>query len=93
MNRDGTWNETGLLHSFPADGLKIRWHKPVGRRLSSPAVADGRVFLTDAQFMQPAAKERIHQPRASAGSDNAVWRQKLRVGSACLREPLHLRTE
>lgn len=56
-NRDGVWNETGLV--FPADGLKIRWRKPVGWGFSSPVVAQGKVFLTDAQLMRPAARERM----------------------------------
>jgi hypothetical protein len=59
-NRDGAWNETGLLKSFPADGLKIRWRKPVSWGWSSPVVVQGRVFLTDAKWHQPAARERIH---------------------------------
>lgn len=46
VNRDAIWNESGLLHSFPADALKICWRQPVGRGLSSPAVVSGRVFLT-----------------------------------------------
>ncbi len=59
-NRDGAWNETGLLESFPADGLKIRWRKPVAWGWSSPVVVEGRVFLTDAELQRPSAKERIH---------------------------------
>jgi outer membrane protein assembly factor BamB len=57
--RDGTWNETGLLKNFPADGLKLRWRAPVGGGWSSPVVAKGRVFLADAQLAKPAAKERV----------------------------------
>jgi outer membrane protein assembly factor BamB len=59
VNRDAVWNETGLLHAFPVEGLKILWRKPVGRGLSSPVVEQGRVFLTDAVFTQSAVKERI----------------------------------
>ena len=59
MRRDATWNETGLLHAFPAGGPKICWRKPVSSGLSSPVVARGRVFVTDAQRMPPAARERI----------------------------------
>src|SRR5688572_1067153 len=29
-HRDGTWDESGILESFPVDGLKIRWRQPVG---------------------------------------------------------------
>ena len=38
-NRDGIWNETGILESFPKEGVKIRWRQPVGGGFSSPVVA------------------------------------------------------
>src|SRR5262245_5140958 len=58
-NRDATWNEAGILKSFPADGLKIRWRVPVGPGWSSPVVAQGRVYLTDSQLKRPQAQERV----------------------------------
>jgi outer membrane protein assembly factor BamB len=58
-NRDGVWNETDLLKTFPADGLKIRWRAAVGFGWSSPVVAQGRVFLTDAQLAKPNVRERV----------------------------------
>ncbi len=66
-NRDGVGNETGHLKSFPADGLKIRWRKRVSWAWSSPVVGQGRVFLTDAKWQQPAARERIHCFEESTG--------------------------
>ena len=59
LNRDGVWNDTGIMESFPPNGLKISWRVPIGRGLSSPVVAQGRVFLTDVQLQQPAATERV----------------------------------
>ncbi|QDV29111.1 outer membrane biogenesis protein BamB [Planctopirus ephydatiae] len=47
LNRDGRWHETGLLREFPADGAKFAWRVPVGMGYSGPAVAGGKVFLTD----------------------------------------------
>ena len=35
-NRDGVCGETGLLESFPAEGLTVRWRVPVGWGFSSP---------------------------------------------------------
>lgn len=58
-NRDAVWNETGLMEMFPADGLKIAWRASVGRGWSTPVVARGRVYVTDAQVEKPAAKERV----------------------------------
>ena len=59
-NRDGIWSETGVLQSFPPAGLKVRWRAPVGAGLSSPVVAQGRVFITDAIVKEkPIAWERV----------------------------------
>ena len=59
-NRDAVWNETGILETFPADGLKTCWRAPVGFGWSSPTIAGGRVYVTDAQQMKPKATERVH---------------------------------
>ena len=45
--RLGVWNETGVLESFPESGLQVRWRMPIKAGYSGPAVADGRVFVTD----------------------------------------------
>ncbi len=45
--RRGEWNETGILERFPEDGLKVSWRVPIGRGYAGPAVAGGRVFVTD----------------------------------------------
>jgi len=45
--RDGVWHETGTLDTFPADGAQVLWRMPVASGYSGPAVADGRVFVTD----------------------------------------------
>lgn len=58
-NRDGVWNETGVLESFPPGGLKISWRAPVGRGWSSPVVARGRVYVTDVELTGSTAMERV----------------------------------
>jgi len=58
-NRDGVYNETGVLETFPADGLKVLWRVPVGWGFSSPVVVQGRVFLSDAELDDPNVKERV----------------------------------
>ena len=45
--RLGVWNESGILETFPEDGLAVRWRTPIHHGFSGPAVADGRVFVTD----------------------------------------------
>ena len=59
-NRDGVCGETGLLETFRAGGLKVRWRVPVGWGFSSPVVAQGRVFLADSELTKPKARERLH---------------------------------
>src|SRR5439155_17869952 len=48
--RDGVWRETGILEKFPAAGPKVRWRVAVGGGYAGPAVAKGRVYLTDRQL-------------------------------------------
>src|SRR5262245_50681084 len=43
-DRDNVWNETGILQTFPTEGLKVRWRTPVGSGWSSPVVVRSRVF-------------------------------------------------
>ncbi len=45
--RTGVWNETGIVEKFPEPGLKVAWRTPLNGGYSGPAVADGRVFVTD----------------------------------------------
>src|SRR5712671_7582148 len=59
-NRDGNWSETGILETFPQEGLKIRWRQPVGGGFSSPVVASGRVFVSDVELIKPSPRERVH---------------------------------
>lgn len=45
--RDNIWRETGIVKSFPEDGLTVKWRVPVAGGYSSPTVAEGRVYVTD----------------------------------------------
>ena len=45
--RGGVWNETGLLESFPEEGLKFLWRTPIHSGYAGPSVAKGRVFVAD----------------------------------------------
>src|SRR5688500_1958359 len=47
--RTGGWYETGILESFPARGLTVRWRTPIHAGYAGPSVAGGRVFLTDSR--------------------------------------------
>ena len=44
--RVGIWTETGIVNELP-DDLMVTWRVPINSGYSGPAVADGRVFITD----------------------------------------------
>jgi outer membrane protein assembly factor BamB len=45
--RDGVWQETGIVEKFPEEGLRVKWRVPIHGGYAGPAVAGGRVFVTD----------------------------------------------
>lgn len=65
--RDGVWREQGIVEKFPAEGVKVIWRAPVGLSWSSPVIADGRVFIIDAQLKAPTARERVQCLDAASG--------------------------
>jgi outer membrane protein assembly factor BamB len=46
-DRDGVWKEDGVIAALPKDGPKVLWRKPIHPGYTGPAVAGGRVFVTD----------------------------------------------
>lgn len=57
-NRDGRWNETGIVQGFTTDSLKVLWSQEIDAGYCGPTVADGRVFVMDRQA-RPEQKERV----------------------------------
>jgi outer membrane protein assembly factor BamB len=45
--RDGIWRETGILTRSPTGGPKVLWRTPIAGGYAGPAVAEGRVYVTD----------------------------------------------
>jgi outer membrane protein assembly factor BamB len=45
--RDNVWREHGLLEKFPAGGPRVVWRTPVAGGYAGPAVAGGKLFVTD----------------------------------------------
>ncbi len=45
--RDNVWREEGIVAELPAAGPKIAWRAPVAGGFAGPAVAGGKVFVTD----------------------------------------------
>ncbi len=53
---DGVWRETGILDKFPKGGPKVLWRHEVGGGYSGPAVAAGKVYVTD-RVLDPGQKD------------------------------------
>jgi hypothetical protein len=47
--RTGVWNERGLVDRLPEQGPPVAWRTPIHAGYAGPAVAGGRVFVTDAR--------------------------------------------
>ncbi len=45
--RLGVWTESGILERFPPDGPQRVWSSPIANGYAGPAIAAGRVFVTD----------------------------------------------
>ena len=76
--RDGVWRESGLVEQFPKSGPKVRWRVPIGSGYAGPAVAGGKVFVTDRVLAEGATSPR------SGFSDRSKQAGKERV--LCLNE-------
>ena len=47
LNRDGIYNETGLLKEWPADGPQLLWKtEDLGKGFSSPVISGERLYVT-----------------------------------------------
>lgn len=78
LGRRGVWNETGIVERLPEGGLKVLWRAPVKAGYSGPAVARGRVFVTD--FTRSAGSrgtERIQCFDEKTGQ--LLWKQEWEV--------------
>ena len=69
--RDGVWREAGIVNTIPAAGLPVKWRAAIKGGYSGPAVADGRVFLTD--------YDRPEGPLANAPNDRTQLAGRERV--------------
>ena len=45
--RDNIWRETGVLESFGEEPLPVVWEAEIAGGYAGPAVAEGKVFVTD----------------------------------------------
>ncbi|MGQ0635900.1 MAG: PQQ-binding-like beta-propeller repeat protein [Planctomycetaceae bacterium] len=72
-DRDGNWREAGILEKFPDGGPQVLWRKPLAYGFAGPAVAEGRVYVTD--YRTDARIREISNPGARPPVDGRerVW--------------------
>ena len=71
--RDIVWRESGIVKEFETDGLLPRkWSTPIAGGYSGPAVADGRVYITDRE--RDKRNERVLCLDAETG--NVIWKHE-----------------
>jgi outer membrane protein assembly factor BamB len=71
--RDGVWRETGILTKFPAGGPPVRWRfKELGGGYAGPAVAGGRVYVTDRVLPPDASNPKNPFSRAAVPGSERV---------------------
>jgi len=78
------WRESGIIEEIPESGLTIKWSVPIAGGYAGPAVADGRVYVTDYKLEEGTlinnpggrnelrGKERIWCFNAEDGSE--IWK-------------------
>src|SRR5213596_3615596 len=66
-NRAAAWTESGIVEKLPNTGLKVLWRAPVAMGYSSPVIAAGKVYLSDAELNKPMVRERVHCLEADSG--------------------------
>jgi len=59
QGRRNVWNEAGILDKFPGAGLTVDWRAPIAAGYSGPAVAGGRVFVSDYKKTDEGHAERV----------------------------------
>ena len=67
--RDSVWREADLVEELPNGELPRLWSAPISAGYAGPAVAEGRVYVTDR--VAPEDLERVHCFDAETGAD--LW--------------------
>ncbi len=77
--RDSVWREKGILDKFPADGVKVNWRVDIGGGYAGPAVAGGRLFVTD--YVAEGDKSNNPNSRNKLKGHERVWCLSAKDGS------------
>lgn len=70
--RDGVWREKGIVEKFGPKGPREVWRTPIGEGYSGPAVAQGKVFITDRIVDKGTKKPKDGFARSKANGEERV---------------------
>ncbi len=77
-HHDGVWREKGIAETLPQGQLPRMWSTPTGEGYAGPAVAEGRVYITD--LIERKARDAIERIRSlDAATGQVKWEQKYPV--------------
>ena len=74
--RDGVWRDARVPDALKDDHVKVRWRTPVGGGYAGPAVAAGRVFVSDFTPSDPAGDGKAGRERVlclDESTGEVVW--------------------
>lgn len=75
-DRDGIWDETGIIEKFNSAVIKPEWSVPIGSGYSGPTVSNGKVYVTD-------LKERPNQTEGVLCFDEKTGEKLWEYGYEC----------
>jgi outer membrane protein assembly factor BamB len=67
-NRDGVWQEKGIVEKFASPQLPVRWRAKIANGYCGPTVTNGLVYVTD-RLASPTQLERVHCFDAMTGKE------------------------
>lgn len=71
-DREDVWTEKGIVREFPASGLKPLWRQKLHGGFAGPAVAAGRVFVTDYELLSGDAQPNPNKRNALQGKERVL---------------------
>jgi len=71
-DRLGVWSETGVVERFSGDALEPLWRTPIHPGFAGPAVAEGKVYVTD----RLAEKKLERVLCLDAGTGRMLWKHE-----------------
>ena len=70
-DRDGAWNETGIISTFESPKLEPVWSSPIGAGYSGPTISGDRVYVTS-YLDKPTQVEQVHCLDRFTGKE--IWK-------------------